>query len=120
MSRRMRAYFAGSPASPNFTSRSTPPISDRPSTSRIGISAALAMAPAQPDAEAYARALLPVVQRWCARPLEVARWLVRLLETAEPHGTDGPRCKGCGAPFQPGEPQHKRTGGVYCYACVDR
>ncbi len=77
----MRAFFAGSPSSANYTSRSTPPISDRPSTARISISAALAVNTPHPDAEAYARALVPVLQRWCHRPLEVARWLVRILET---------------------------------------
>jgi hypothetical protein len=80
MSRRLRAILSGPPNSPNFTSRSTPPLSDRPTTSRVTISAGLAMNAPLPDAEAYARALIPIVRRWCHRPLEVARWMVRILE----------------------------------------
>ncbi len=35
----------------------------------------------KPDDEAYARALVPIIRRWCHRPLEVSRWLVRFFES---------------------------------------
>ena len=47
---------------------------------KLRTSAAHAVNAPQPDAETYARALVPVVRRYCDRPLEVARWLVRLFE----------------------------------------
>ena len=58
----------------------------RSEPSKLGASATFAMRASKTDAdaEAYAHALAPVLRRWCERPLEVARWLVRILESETP------------------------------------
>lgn len=74
-----RTHVAG------YTRRQAKPRGPALEQTKLRTSAALAVDNEQPDAETYARALVPVVRRYCGRPLEVARWLVRIFEeTGEP------------------------------------
>jgi hypothetical protein len=52
----------------------------RSEPSKFATSATFAIRASKSDAEAYARALAPVLHRWCDRPVEVAKWLVHILE----------------------------------------